>query len=50
MPQLKDPSRTALSDACFSRVQVGRVKNNFLLFQDSSGVKNATTKLVCGTV
>ena len=45
VPQRKDPSRKALSDACVSRVQVGMVKNYLLVFQDSSGVKNVTTKL-----
>ena len=31
MPQRKDPSRKALSDAYFSRVQVGMVKNYFFV-------------------
>ena len=49
MPQRKDSSGKVWNDACDFRVQVGMVKNNFL-FQDSSGVKNVTTKSVWGTV
>ena len=34
VPQWKDPSRKALSDACVFRVQVGMVKIYFCFFQE----------------